>query len=297
MMQPIVLALHSSSSPALHAELKQELAPPLPELALRNSSVPAAVVRSKGKRTRGHVNQSQVHFKCIHPEGCSRSASFGYSTSYKRLFCSLHRSNHHQDKKHVVCQDAACRRQGTYWDGRNESSSRYCRAHKRPGDVRISSSKCAFPDCSEKATHGFSNFTSRFTSPMWCKNHSDESQHVDLRRRVCQAEECERTATHGDPVQRRMIHCSMHKTAKDVDLRHKRCQYLEGNCYRQPSYGDPEEKIARFCSRHRSPWHVDVRNLLFRRSVQNKAVNILGGIVDDFGDQVYPETVQLSSHH
>ena len=185
---------------------------------------------------------------CRHPEGCTRSASFGEANSEIRLFCALHRQTGHEDKKHKPCSVRDCHRQGSYRraDG---SGERVCATHCDSPRVTAAGVRCIIPTCSAEATHapaisrtdtagaiaGSSMVAavdhrqasprSRRACATWCAAHRPENA-VDVRKHVCVVDSCERRATHGE-LGFAPIVCSQHRRSGFVDRRHKRCQFLQ----------------------------------------------------------------------
>ena len=234
---------------------------------------------------------------CRHPEGCTRSASFGEAASETRLFCARHRQAHHEDKKHKLCSVPHCRRQGSFRriDGVGE---RVCAAHSSAGlRVAVGTVTCTVAGCFAPAPYALrvadgdagandavncsctraanSSTVKRVArgTERWCAAHRPVGS-IHVRTGLCCTPECEARATHGLPGREPAV-CAVHCRPGDVDRRHKRCQFVPGQldasaetvgCKRQPSYGDADEGVARFCAKHRGPSHVDVRSRRLKRT-------------------------------
>ena len=257
--------------------------------------------RRRGVASGGAAPPSQS--MCRHPEGCTRSASFGESTSEARLFCARHREAHHEDKKHKLCSVPSCRRQGVFRrvDG---TGARVCASHCSTGlRAAVGAGTCTAAGCLAPATHappvtwaqaqarrnasgdpvnGSTSAAQRNRQPTrktramarWCTAHQPAGS-IDVRTGLCCAPGCEARATRGVPGRAPAV-CAAHRRPGDVDRRHKRCQYAPDQhtglqatvgCERQPSYGDAADGVARFCSQHRGPSHVDVRSRCRQRAL------------------------------
>lgn len=247
-----------------------------------------------GGRARGRPRCSAATptpLLCRHPEGCTRSASFGEAASETRLFCARHRQAHHEDKKHKLCSVPHCRRQGSFRsiDGVGE---RVCAAHSSAGlRVAVGTVTCTVAGCFAPAAYALrvadrdasandpvngsctraanSSSVKRAArgTERWCAAHRPAGS-IDVRTGLCCTPECQARATHGLPGREPAV-CAVHCRPGDVDRRHKRCQFVPDQlgasadtvgCKRQPSYGDAGEGVARFCAKHRGPSHVDVRS-------------------------------------
>jgi len=222
---------------------------------------------SKGKadRERRRRGQGGEHAAgvCRHPEGCTRSASFGEVTSETRLFCAAHKEAQHEDKKHKLCSMPGCRRQGAFQRA-DDKGQRVCAAHSDGPRVSVGVVMCTVEGCLVEASyalkvpiahahqvptvnsitmpahstevtieHGHSTTLLQHTAndntqpkradARWCGEHHP-AHAVAVRICVCSTEGCHALATHGQRGQATSV-CALHRGVGFIDRRHKRCQY------------------------------------------------------------------------
>ena len=129
----------------------------------------------------------------------------------------------------------------------------FCSKHKRPGDINLNLKRCVHHNCFQLAVYRNSN------GNYYCPKHKEQGSTTIHKKQQCIYEDCEITASYGDPVDRQRLYCAGHKRNGDINLRITTCKYETNDgtiCKIEASYGVSGTNVRLFCAGHKSPEHV-----------------------------------------
>ena len=113
--------------------------------------------------------------------------------------------------------------------------------------------------CNRNASFGWAGASGLWTDVFcsYCKKNCSAETNVTMLKLNGRCVRCSRIATFGLAGGRpnNARHCRLHRLISELDLRHPRCNFVEG-CLRRASFGEREGHVL-FCARHKQSDHVD----------------------------------------
>jgi hypothetical protein len=129
-----------------------------------------------------HKHDSFINLKgrlCRHPEGCTKTACFGFEGGMP-LFCADHKTSRHVGlSQRPRCQSSGCDMHPKYGDA-TARIIMFCKMHKRASDVDLRKVRCQNAEgCDNWARYGDTT-----SQPKFCFDHHSDGQVRDSSRNL-----------------------------------------------------------------------------------------------------------------
>jgi hypothetical protein len=203
-------------------------------------------------------------------DGCDKIASYNIKGIKVRKFCKEHKSPIMVDVSSRQCIEEECIIQATYNFAGEKPN--YCKKHAHDGMIDVKNKKCGEAGCTKQPTYNIKGETRAIR----CKEHATKDM-IDMKHKSCADDTCNERPYYNFNGKLKPLYCDKHKLKDMIFIGRKKC--FETGCDIVPQFNFKGQTNGVYCATHAKPGMVDIRHKMCLDCDKRASFNVKGETV------------------